>query len=828
MWSLLCSRRQLRMYTRRRNRVGASYGSCPVFSPTTGQLRALLVTLLFFQVSVNALLRPHMTTHSFRLSALPLRHRRAPGRPSAMERCVFVRHRWTCVHLEATPQLNEQDTSPSTLLHTAKNRTPEKSDSKEESESSSLQAFTTRLHPASSSSTTTGKLQQLKESVDIVAVVESYQLHSFKRNGNRAVAVCPFHNDRNPSLSIDSTRQIYKCFSCGAGGDVFRFVQDYSRLPGQNELTFGQAVQHVSSSFGYGSIGGPMYIPKVESEVQQRLQRKKERILSANAAAAAFYCQCLKEPSAGGARSHLRSRGISLSSIRAFAIGFAPDQYFDGRAGWGDGSLVHHLRDLGFTVSEIVDAGLATNRTKKWSQREYGETKAAARVLNSSDAVADSKVNLEYSSLIDRFRARIMVPIFDDSGAKIVGFGGRVVPSPEADAIDVKTSDFKAPKYLNSPESEVFEKKTILFGHHLARQTIRDADIGATARATPLILVEGYMDAILLWDVGIGSVASMGTAVSKEQLDVAAKAAGSRGGRIVLCLDSDEAGVAAVKRLCTNGILAECVKKHVVTVAVARLPDGFKDPGHFIESRYRNGFNTTRIADDFQREVIDYSVDWTDWFIRSVVGEYDRDAPRGGTGSFNDIFERVADFLASTMRPADRTKRAYEVSALLSDILAKERNSTDISTAVVIQLESDLIDLASRLSEAKEAIQRRAESVGGPSSTLSRLTLLSLSKGHGPNSSDQESKLSKKSLPPVLVDNANTIKRTAATSFRRSEPRALTKTSVRVHPKSARAKLTRKRDVESLTPHFAGFRFHHQSDSDWLGLQQSEKVAIAQ
>jgi hypothetical protein len=215
------------------------------------------------------------------------------------------------------------------------------------------------------------QLGELKESADIVSVIESYGLERFERKGdNRAMAVCPFHNDRNPSLNIDGNRRLYKCFACGAGGDVFNFVREYGKLKGQ-EMSFYEAVRHVSSEFGDGNIGtgstSSSRGPRMSEEKRQELQTKKERVALANAAAATFYTQCLAQPSGGRARSHLQSRGLPAVAARAFALGYAPDVYFGGgrpNSQWGVGSLVDHLKDFEFTAQEILDAGLAI-QTKK-------------------------------------------------------------------------------------------------------------------------------------------------------------------------------------------------------------------------------------------------------------------------------------------------------------------------------------------------------------------------------------------------------------------------------------------------------------------------------
>jgi hypothetical protein len=216
------------------------------------------------------------------------------------------------------------------------------------------------------------QLGELKESADIVSVIESYGLEGFERKGdNRAMAVCPFHNDRNPSLNIDGNRRLYKCFSCGAGGDVFNFVREFGKLKGQ-EMSFYEAVRHVSSEFGDGSIGTGSTSssggPRMSDEKRQELQAKKERVALTNAAAATFYTQCLSQPSGGRARSHLQSRGLPAVAARAFALGYAPDVYFGGdrpNSQWGVGSLVDHLKDFEFTAQEILDSGLAIQTKKR-------------------------------------------------------------------------------------------------------------------------------------------------------------------------------------------------------------------------------------------------------------------------------------------------------------------------------------------------------------------------------------------------------------------------------------------------------------------------------
>lgn len=204
-------------------------------------------------------------------------------------------------------------------------------------------------------------------------------------------------------------------------------------------------------------------------------------------------------------------------------MGYAPDGYFRVKGEWGKGSLVHHLRDLGFTPTELIEAGVAT-RTKG-TRRKGAETNTNATSHDTHDNDED------YTTLIDRFRNRLVVPIFDSRGANVLGFGARILPPEETDS-----SGYKCPKYINSPESPVFQKKNVLFGQHYAVEAVREMRKSDSAGESgpdrgSVVIVEGYMDAIALWQADIHEVvASMGTALTMEQLLNAARTAGTRGG----------------------------------------------------------------------------------------------------------------------------------------------------------------------------------------------------------------------------------------------------------------------------------------------------------
>ena len=398
------------------------------------------------------------------------------------------------------------------------------------------------------------QLNQIKEDVDMVSFIETFDLEQFKRTGvDRATALCPFHDDRNPSLGIDGGRGLYKCFSCGAGGDVFNFVRQYHKEHQGEELPFMQAVRHVHDFCNGASPGGPPTLQdsgnidigtsmggglssRMSEEERKALVEKQDRLFAMNQEAAAFYANCLTQPWAGGARYYLRSRGFeSATTARVFALGFAPDVYFGGQSLPRDQtSLVVHLKNKGYNASQILESGLAIQKKSTTEKVKQSDTKATS-TANSEE--------VDINSLMDRFRGRLVVPILDRAGKKVIAFGGRVLPGPDDDDDDdtkkTQKSGFQAPKYLNSPETVVFQKKQILFGQHIAMEAYQ-REKGSTksnknqesiVSNDPVVIVEGYMDVLALWEAGFRTaVASMGTAISIEQVKAAAKMAAPNGG----------------------------------------------------------------------------------------------------------------------------------------------------------------------------------------------------------------------------------------------------------------------------------------------------------
>ena len=340
-------------------------------------------------------------------------------------------------------------------------------------------------------------IQALRERADLAAVIGGHT--ALARNGARLKGLCPFHAEKTPSFSVDPARGFYHCFGCGEGGDVFRFLQKIEAL------SFPEAVERLARIVGY-ELRYEELTPG-----QRKALGRRTRISEAVGEATAYYQRALAGPDGADARAYLTSRGVGEAEAAAFRLGWAPDAW--------DG-CTRHLLAAGFDTAELADAGLA-------SQGRQGP--------------------------IDRFRGRVMFPIADATGREVVGFGGRLLPGRE---LRTGPRDGGAPKYMNSPETELYKKSRTLYGLDLARAEV--------ARRSTVLVVEGYMDVIGLALAGVRhAVATCGTALTAEHFALLERHAS----RVVLALDADDAGYAAAEKA---RVLAEEVG--VREVAVLPLP----------------------------------------------------------------------------------------------------------------------------------------------------------------------------------------------------------------------------------------------------------------
>lgn len=289
---------------------------------------------------------------------------------------------------------------------------------------------------------------------------------------------------------------------------------------------------------------------------------------------------------------------------------------------------------------------------------------------------------------------------------------------------------------------------------------------------------------------------------------------------VVLCLDNDDAGVAAAERVCSNGMLASVEEKSVTEIRIASLPDGIKDPADFIESHG----SSKDAADDFRSLVIDTSVEWSDWYLNQTMSRYNSSAVRGGVGSFADIFEKTANFLATFKNAADRTERACRVASSLADIMSMGDNGSKASETVRVQLESDLFDKVSNIVKSKEAITSRLESLGANSKADVREKLSNTARGIGSSGGGELAKLSSKAIKAMSESRSRSRPDVAAISHARiANPPSLEEQS----QSARRGRFYRagKKQVKvepSLTPHIAGVSFLNENDASWI---QSKNVS---
>ena len=344
-------------------------------------------------------------------------------------------------------------------------------------------------------------VEEVRPKNDIVDVVSGYV--RIKQKGANYVGLCPFHNEKTGSFSVSPSRQIFKCFGCGIGGNVFTFVMQYENY------TFVEAMKMLAERAG-------IKLPEAEyDENAKKAMNKKARIMELNKDAANYFYFQLRAPQGEVGMRYFKNRELSDETMKKFALGYANVKSDD---------LVLYLKSKGYTDNEIVDSGVASFHEK------YG--------------------------LHDKFWNRVMFPI-QDINNKVIGFGGRVIGEGE-------------PKYLNSPETIVFDKSRNLYGMNFAR----------TSRKGYLILCEGYMDVIAMHQAGFTeAVASLGTAFTGGQAAILRRYAD----QIILAYDSDGAGTKAALRA------IDILRNYGMTGRILHL-EPYKDPDEFIKNLGREAF----------------------------------------------------------------------------------------------------------------------------------------------------------------------------------------------------------------------------------------------
>ncbi len=494
-------------------------------------------------------------------------------------------------------------------------------------------------------------IQKVREATDIVALFG--ERVPVRQRGRDFWCCCPFHNEKTPSCKIDPSTQLWHCFGCGEGGDVFGFIMKI------DDVNFPDAVR---------SLAERAHIDIKESGRQGVSSSRKQRLRDVCAATDGFYHSQLmrgKSSEAAAARSYLGSRGFGGNVPKKWHLGFAP----------GRMALVRHLLDKGFTADEMIEANVAL--------------------------AGDN------GRLRDRFFNRVMFPINDPQG-ECIAFGGRVIGQGE-------------PKYLNSQETPLFHKSSVLYGLDKAK--------GAMTSTGVAIIVEGYTDVIALHESGIcNAVATLGTALTLQHIRIISRHASKR---IVYLFDGDAAGQRAADRaleFIDESMTPEAGKSRVELCAVT-LPDDL-DPADFVSQR----------GGDALRELVDSAKPLISYGIERRLARHDLSSAEGRTRALSDALSVLAPIKSSLLAKDYAIQLAGRLKMREQDVLDALGNlqpprTYSRSDAPAAQAEADAAPITLSESEkSRRRFERRLISLlaQNPQMALEHIDSLAQTQWHDP------------------------------------------------------------------------------------------------
>ena len=415
-------------------------------------------------------------------------------------------------------------------------------------------------------------VEEVRARNDIVDVISGYV--SLKKKGSNYWGCCPFHNEKTPSFSVSSNKQMYYCFGCHASGNVYTFLMKY-----END-TFPEAIKILADRAG-------VKLPEVEETPEQKKKAgKRMRLLEVNKEAAKYFYYMLRDPRGEVGMRYLTGRKLTDETMHHFGLGYA---------GKNGEQVVQYLRKKGFTDEEIKDSGLA--------------------------------MFSEQRGLRSQFWNRVMFPI-QDINHRVIGFGGRVM-------------DDSTPKYLNSPDTPVYNKSRNVFALNIAKKS----------KAGRVILTEGYMDTISLHQAGFDSaVASLGTALTPEHAQLLSRYFPEA----IIAYDGDGAGVSATQRA------IPLLERAGMKVRVLRVT-GAKDPDEFIKQFGRDAF--LRLLDQSENQV--------DYRLEQIRKKYDLSDDSQKVG----FLQEAAQLLSSLPSAVEREiygRHAAETAGVSPEAVAQE------------------------------------------------------------------------------------------------------------------------------------------------------------
>ncbi len=430
-------------------------------------------------------------------------------------------------------------------------------------------------------------VEEIRARNDIVDVVSGYV--KLQRKGSSYFGLCPFHNEKSPSFSVSPGKQMYYCFGCGAGGNVFTFLMEYENY------TFPETLKALADRAGIS-------LPEREySQEEKKQQDLKSRLLELNKMAARYFYYQLKSENGRQGLEYLKSRQLSDETIKSFGLGFANKYSND---------LYNYMKKQGIGDELLRESGL----------------------MNVD----------EVKGMYDKFWNRVIFPIMDVN-SRVIGFGGRVM------------GDGK-PKYLNSPETPIFDKSRNLYGLNVAR----------TSRKKNILVCEGYMDVISLHQAGFrNAVASLGTALTTQHAGLLKRYTDE----VVLTYDSDDAGTRAAMRA------IPIVKAAGLSAKVLHMQP-YKDPDEFIKALG---------AEKFQ-ERIDKAENSFMFEISMLEREYDMKDPEGKTALYNGVAAKLVEFEVELERE-NYIEAVAERYHIAFDSLRKLVNRAAMKGAVPVRTE---------------------------------------------------------------------------------------------------------------------------------------------
>lgn len=404
------------------------------------------------------------------------------------------------------------------------------------------------------------KIEEVRRASDIVDVIAGYV--RLKKRGKNFLGLCPFHTEKTPSFNVSPERQMYHCFGCGVGGNVFTFVMEYEKV------SFVEAVRTLAERAGIA-------LPQEQAEQKEQETEAEALYTICRAAARMFYENMTTTVEGQLAREYFRHRGFTEETIRTFGLGYSLN-------GWEN--MLKLAEREKFPLELVEKAGLII-------KREDG------------------------SGYYDRFRGRVMFPIFSVTG-RVIGFGAR----------KVREDDPIPGKYINSPETPIYIKSKSLYGIHQAKDALREKEFA--------ILVEGYADLLSVYQAGFKNVvASSGTALTEEQINLIGRYAK----RITLVYDADSAGSKAALR----GV--DLIMEQGLDVRIAQLPEG-EDPDSFVKKHGAPAFE----------KLIDGAVSFIDFKAGMFRAEGKFDTPEGQAEAVRSIVESIA-------KVKDELKRSFYI-----------------------------------------------------------------------------------------------------------------------------------------------------------------------